>query len=237
MELIPAIDIMDGKVVRLHQGRYDRVTVYSDNPKAQAQQFYQAGARRLHVVDLDAARTGQPTNFSIVEGILSAVPLAVQIGGGIRDMEAAQYWFDAGADRVVVGTAAIKNPKFVQEICKRWPSHVVVAIDARDGQVAIQGWVEQSNRSALDLAREVDGWGATAILYTDIDRDGTRAGVNIEATLDLQNHVGCTVIASGGIGTLEDLKDLQKAGVRAAVCGRAFYAGAFTAIEAFEAVV
>jgi phosphoribosylformimino-5-aminoimidazole carboxamide ribotide isomerase len=235
MELIPAIDLLGGKVVRLHKGRYDQVTVYSERPVEQARVFFDAGARRLHVVDLDGARDGQPVNMAVIEGILRAVPMRIQIGGGIRDEATARRWLDAGAERVVLGTAAVKDPSFVQKLCAAKPNSVVVAVDERDGEVAIEGWLEASGKSAHALAREVDGWGVAAILHTVIARDGTREGPDVDATLALQQQVGATVIASGGIGELAHIRLLAERGVRAAVCGRALLSGAFSIPEAFAA--
>lgn len=236
MELIPAVDILGGKVVRLHRGEYDKVTVYDDDPSAAAVRFEQAGAARLHVVDLDGARDGRPGNVDAIRRILGRASLAVQVGGGVRDLDAARRWLDAGASRVVLGTAAIKNPDFARTLCREHPEGVVVAIDARDGEVAVEGWLEGSGRRAEELAREVDGWGAAAILFTNIERDGTRQGPDVEGTAALQRAVGATVIASGGIGKLDDLRSLAAAGVRSAVCGRALYSGAFTFEDAVEAL-
>lgn len=236
MDLIPAVDILGGKVVRLHQGNYDEVTVYDDDPAEAARRFERAGASRLHVVDLDGARRGSPGNVEAIERILEHTKLAVQVGGGVRDAAAAARWFDAGAARVVLGTAAIKSPDLARALCAERPDGVIVAIDARDGEVAVEGWLEGSGRRADDLAREVDGWGVAALLYTNIGRDGTRQGPDVRGTAALQHAVRATVIASGGIGTLDDLRALSAAGVRAAVCGRALYAGAFTLGEAFEAL-
>jgi phosphoribosylformimino-5-aminoimidazole carboxamide ribotide isomerase len=235
MDLIPAVDILGGKVVRLHQGDYERVTVYDDDPSAAALRFEHAGARRLHVVDLDGARDGRPGNVGAIERILAHTSLAVQVGGGIRGAEAASRWYEAGAVRVVLGTAAIKAPDFTRSLCRERPDGVIVAVDARDGEVAVEGWLEGSGRRAEDLAREVDGWGAAALLYTNIGRDGTREGPDVEGTAALQRAVRATVIASGGIGTLEHLRALAAAGVREAVCGKALYSGAFTLEDAFRA--
>ena len=236
MELIPAIDLLDGKVVRLHKGDYDQVTVYSDDPAGQAAAFARHGARRLHVVDLDGARAGKPGNRETIERILEAAPgLAVQIGGGIRTREAAEHWFSLGAARVVLGTVAIKQPELARSLCAAHPDGVVVALDAKGGFVAVEGWLEATGKPVMEVAREVDGWGASAILFTDIDRDGTREGPAVEATAALQASVRATVIASGGIGALEHLAALRASGVRSAVCGRALYSGAFTLAEAFQA--
>lgn len=235
MELIPAIDLLGGKVVRLHQGDYGAVTVYSDDPSEQARRFYEAGARRLHVVDLDGARDGRPGNVEVIRKILAAAPLHVQVGGGIRDEQTAERWLAAGVDRVVLGTIAVKRPEIVKWLCERHPGAVIVAVDARGGEVAVEGWLEGTGRPVLDLAREVDAWGAAAILYTVIERDGTREGPDVDATAALQAEVRATVIASGGIGSLEHLRSLAGAGVRAAVCGKALYSGAFSLQEAMAA--
>ncbi len=235
MELIPAIDLLGGKVVRLHKGRYDQVTVYSERPVEQARVFFDAGARRLHVVDLDGARDGEPKNLAVIEAILRTVPMQIQVGGGIRDEQIARRWLDSGAKRVVLGTAAVKDPAFVRKLCSELPNAVVVAVDERDGEVAIEGWLEASGKRASDLAREVDGWGVAAILHTVIARDGTREGPDIDATLALQEQVNATVIASGGIGDLGHIRALAERGVRAAVCGRALLSGAFSVQEAFAA--
>jgi phosphoribosylformimino-5-aminoimidazole carboxamide ribotide isomerase len=234
MDLIPAVDILEGKVVRLQQGDYQRVTVYDDDPAAAAARFADAGATRLHVVDLDGARDGRPGNVAAIERILSRTPLAVQVGGGVRDRSAAERWLEAGAARVVLGTAAVKDPELVEALCQSHPGAVIIAIDARGGEVAVEGWLEGSGRRAEDLARQVDGWGAGAILFTNIDRDGMRTGPDVEGTAALQGLVKATVIASGGIGALDHLRALARAGVREAVCGRALYSGAFTLEEAFR---
>lgn len=236
MELIPAIDLLAGKVVRLHKGDYAQVTVYSDDPAGQARRFFDAGATRLHVVDLDGARDGRPGNLSIIESILAAAPgLQVQVGGGIRTRDAAEHWFKAGARRVVLGTAAIKDPKLVQTLCAAHPGGVVTALDAKGGMIAVEGWLEATDRAVDKVAVEADAWGVSAILFTDIDRDGTREGPAVESTAALQRSVSATVIASGGIGTLDHLAALRDSGVRSAVCGRALYSGAFTLEQAFAA--
>lgn len=235
MELIPAIDILGGNVVRLHQGRYDEVTVYSDDPAAMAEEFERAGARRLHVVDLDGARDGKPGNVSAIEAILARTTLTVQVGGGVRTRKSAERWLEAGAARVVFGTAAIKDPELPRLLAAEREGSVVIAIDARGGHVAVEGWLEGTTTLATELATLVDAWGVGAILFTNIERDGTRQGPDVESTAALQKLVGTTVIASGGIGTLGHLRALHAAGVRASVCGRALYSGAFTLAEAFSA--
>ena len=235
LELIPAIDILGGKVVRLLEGRYDQVTVYSDDPVAMAHQLQAAGAARLHLVDLDGAREGRAVNDPIVARIASETELRLQVGGGIRSAQRARDLWERGVERVVLGTLAVKEPQVVRELAEANPSGVVVAIDARDGEVAVEGWLEGSGRAPVDLAREVDAWGVAAILYTRIERDGTGEGPDVEATASLQAEVRATVIASGGIGSLEHVRALRAAGVRAAVSGRALFSGAFTLPEAFAA--
>jgi phosphoribosylformimino-5-aminoimidazole carboxamide ribotide isomerase len=235
MELIPAIDLHRGRVVRLRKGRYDDVTVYADDPVEPARRFHAAGARSLHVVDLDGARDGVPGNVEVVRRILGAVDLDVQVGGGVRDPRSAGRWLEAGA-RVVLGTVVVKDPAFAQALCREHPGRVVLAIDARAGEVAVEGWLERSGRDALELAREVDAWAPSALLFTNIDRDGTSEGPDVEGTARLQRAVGTRVIASGGIGSLDDLIALSRAGIRAAVCGRALYDDVFTYAEAVGAI-
>jgi phosphoribosylformimino-5-aminoimidazole carboxamide ribotide isomerase len=235
MELIPAIDLLDGKVVRLHQGRYDAVTVYGADPTEIARRYHAAGARSLHVVDLDGARDGRAVNVAAIESVLRVAELRVQVGGGVRDRETAQRWWDAGAARVVLGTAAVKDPQLVVALSSAHPGGVVVAIDARGDDVAIEGWLEASGRRVVDVAREADRAGAAAILHTRIERDGTREGPDVEGTASLQEIVRATVIASGGIGTLDHIRALARAGVRAAVCGRALLSGEIDPAEAIRA--
>jgi len=236
VELIPAIDLLDGKVVRLHQGKYDEVTVYDDDPVAMAKRFEAQGAARLHVVDLEGARSGESAHVAIIQGILRETHLQVQIGGGVRDEAVAAQWMDAGAARVVLGTVVVKAPEVARAICDRYPKGIVIALDARDGKIAVEGWQEQSEQDVVELAKEVDGWNIGAILFTNIHKDGTREGPDVEGTAGLQSHVDTTVIASGGIGALDDLRTLSAAGVRSAVCGRALYSGVFTLSEAFSAL-
>jgi phosphoribosylformimino-5-aminoimidazole carboxamide ribotide isomerase len=236
VELIPAIDLLGGKVVRLHQGKYDEVTVYDDDPVAMARRFEEQGATRLHVVDLEGARRGRPAHVPIIRGILQETNLQVQIGGGVRNEAVAAQWMEAGAARVVLGTIAVKAPDVARMICDRYPAAVVIALDARDGKVAVEGWQEQSGQDLVELAKEVDGWNIGAILFTNIHKDGTREGPDVQGTASLQSHVSTTVIASGGIASLDDLRALSSAGVHSAVCGRALYSGAFTLSEAFAAL-
>jgi phosphoribosylformimino-5-aminoimidazole carboxamide ribotide isomerase len=236
VELIPAIDLLDGKVVRLHQGKYDEVTVYDDDPVGMARRFEEQGAKRLHVVDLEGARRGRPAHVPTIQGILRETNLRVQIGGGVRNEDVAAQWMDAGAARVVLGTVVIKAPDVARAICERYPQGVVMALDARDGKIAVEGWQEQSEQDVIELAKDVDGWDIAAILFTNIHKDGTREGPDVEGTANLQSYVDTTVIASGGIGSLDHLRALSAAGVRSSVCGRALYSGAFTLSEAFAAL-
>ncbi|MFW2389871.1 MAG: 1-(5-phosphoribosyl)-5-[(5-phosphoribosylamino)methylideneamino]imidazole-4-carboxamide isomerase [Polyangiales bacterium] len=236
MELIPAIDLLDGKVVRLHQGKYEEVTVYDDDPVGMARRFEEQGAQRLHVVDLEGARRGRPAHVPTIQGILRETNLRVQIGGGVRNEDVAAQWMDAGAARVVLGTVVIKEPDVARTICDRYPKGVVMALDARDGKIAVEGWQEQSEQDVIELAERVDDWNIGAILFTNIHKDGTREGPDVEGTAHLQSHVDTTVIASGGIGSLDHLRALSAAGVRSSVCGRALYSGAFTLSEAFAAL-
>jgi phosphoribosylformimino-5-aminoimidazole carboxamide ribotide isomerase len=238
MELLPAIDLLSGQVVRLHKGRYEEATVYDDDPAETARRFADEGASWLHVVDLDGARRGSPVNVASVERILRATSLEVEVGGGIRSIDTARHWLSVGASRVVVGTAAVKDPAWVRALCAERPDGVVVAIDARGGEVAVEGWLEGTGLDAVKLASEIDAWSQRpwGFLYTNIDRDGTRRGPDVEGTAALGRVVSATVIASGGIGSLDHLIALAAAGVEAAVCGRALYSGAFTVAEALLAI-
>lgn len=235
MELIPAIDLLGGKVVRLHKGDYGAATAYGDDPVAQARAFAEAGAARLHLVDLEGARSGEPAHAAVVQAILAEVSIAVQVGGGIRTRSVAERWLAAGAERIVLGTVAVRDPELARALSEEHPGRVVIAIDARGDEVAVEGWREGSGQSVLELAARADAWGAGAILYTDIARDGTGEGPAVERTAALQARVGATVIASGGIGAIAHLSALREAGVRAAVCGRALYEGAFSLREAMAA--
>jgi phosphoribosylformimino-5-aminoimidazole carboxamide ribotide isomerase len=234
MELTPAIDLLGGQVVRLARGDYAKVTVYENDPAVAARRFHAAGARRLHVVDLDGAREGQPRHLDAIRAILDAVPLAVQVGGGIRDAATAERWLDAGASRVVLGTVAVKQPDVARALCEAHPGRIIVAIDARAGAVAVEGWTEASTLSPDTLARDADAWGAAALLYTSIERDGMRDGPDTEGTVRLQAVVKANVIASGGIGRVEHVRALREAGIREAVCGRALYTGDVDLDEAFR---
>jgi phosphoribosylformimino-5-aminoimidazole carboxamide ribotide isomerase len=237
MELIPAIDLLNGCAVRLHQGRYDEVTTFTSDVLGAARDFAAQGATRLHVVDLDAARLGRPAESGRVADLVRHSGLPVQVGGGIRDLEAVRHWLvSVGAERVVLGTAAIRDPEMVKSACTEFPGRIVVAVDAREGWVAVDGWQQATTTRASALASAMDDAGVAALLFTDIARDGTGSGAAVDATAELQRQVRATVIASGGIGSISDLLALRGAGVRAAVCGRAIWSGAFTVGQALSAL-
>ena len=226
MILYPAIDLKDGVCVRLQRGEMDRATVFNDDPGAQAKQFADAGCAWIHVVDLNGAFEGKPVNAAAVEAILANVDIPVQLGGGIRSLDIAADWLARGVRRIVLGTAAVKDPAMVVEACRRWPDRVAVGIDARGGFVAVEGWAEQSTLSASELAKRFEDAGVAAIVYTDIDRDGMMKGVNVEATAALAAETAIPVIASGGIASLDDLRALRARGnIAGAISGRALYDG------------
>lgn len=229
MLLIPAIDIKDGKCVRLRQGRMDDVTVFSDDPVAVAERWVEAGARRLHVVDLDGALQGKPINTAIVREICRAHPdLPIQVGGGIRDEEAVVTYLEAGVSYVIIGTRAVNTPHFVNDLCLEFPGHVMVALDAREGKVAIDGWSKLSNHDVIDLAQRLEDDGVAAIIFTSISRDGMMEGFDAEATAALAGNLRTPVIASGGVSSLADIRalmDLENEGVMGAILGRALYDG------------
>jgi phosphoribosylformimino-5-aminoimidazole carboxamide ribotide isomerase len=228
MILYPAIDLKGGQCVRLLHGEMDKATVFSDNPGAQAAKFQAAGCRWLHVVDLDGAFAGKAVNEAAVRAILGAVTVPVQLGGGIRDHAGIARWLEAGISRVILGTAALRDPQLVIEACKAHPGKIAVGIDARGGMVAVEGWAETSDVSALDLARRFEDAGVAAIIYTDIDRDGALTGVNVQATADLARAISIPVIASGGVASLDDLRGLMAvadSGIEGVISGRALYDG------------
>jgi phosphoribosylformimino-5-aminoimidazole carboxamide ribotide isomerase len=234
MLILPSIDLLGGNVVRLYKGKRDMATVYSNAPAEIARGFVAGGAKRVHVVDLDAA-FGTGENRAVLRAI-AAAGAEIQVGGGVRDLAAARALLDAGAHAIVVGTSAVKQPELVQALCAELPGRVVVAVDAHDQKVAVEGWNEATDIEAADLAARAVGWGAASILYTDITRDGTGVGPNVEATARLARVLHpVPVIASGGIGTLEHLRALALAGVPQSVIGRALYENKFTLAEAFEA--
>jgi phosphoribosylformimino-5-aminoimidazole carboxamide ribotide isomerase len=229
MEIIPAIDLRDGNVVRLYQGDYEQETVFSSDPLAVAQQWQSEGGQRLHIVDLDGAHTGNPANLAAITAITRSLSIPVQVGGGIRTADTAAGLFDAGAARVVVGTAAVSNPELVEELCRRFGSdRVVVALDARDGLVAIRGWTETSEITATDLAGRMAGLGVVRLLYTDISRDGTLEEPNYSATAALVRDSGLKVLSAGGVGAAGHVAKLVPTGAEAAIIGRALYTGDVT---------
>ncbi len=228
MIVFPAIDLKEGQVVRLAEGDMARATVYGDNPAAQSLLFAEAGAQHLHVVDLDGAFAGKAQNRGAVEAILEAFPGHVQLGGGIRTPEAVAGWFALGVSRVVIGTAALKDPQFVRDMAKDWPGGIVVAVDARDGMVATEGWAEVSDVSIVDMARRFEDAGVASLLFTDIGRDGLLKGCNVEATVDLARATALPVIASGGVKGLDDIRMLSlhaRDGIEGVITGRALYDG------------
>ena len=228
MIVFPAIDLKDGQVVRLAEGDMARATVYGDDPAAQAMLFADAGAGHVHVVDLDGAFAGESRNRAAVESIVERFPGYVQLGGGIRTPEAVAGWFDLGVARVVIGTAAVKDPQFVRAMAREWENGIVVAVDARDGMVATEGWAEVSDVPAADMARRFEDAGVAALLFTDIGRDGLLKGCNIEATVDLARQTDLPVIASGGVKGLDDIRMLALhagEGIEGVITGRALYDG------------
>lgn len=240
MILFPAIDLKDGACVRLYKGDMDKATVFNDSPADQAGRFKDAGCEFLHVVDLNGAFAGRPVNAAAVDAILSVMgDVPVQLGGGIRDMDTIDLWLDKGIRRVILGTVAVRDPGLVKEACHRHPGRIVLGIDARDGMVAVEGWAETSEVSALELALRFEDAGAAAIVYTDIDRDGALTGVNAEATCKLAEDLVTPVIASGGVSSLDDVKALkaradamQRGTVEGAISGRAIYDGRLDLAEA-----
>ncbi len=236
MLLIPAIDLKDGKCVRLRQGRMEDDTVFSEDPVAMAGRWVEAGAKRLHLVDLDGAFAGQPRNASIIHEIADRYPdVPIQVGGGIRDEDTIQGYLNAGVEYVIIGTKAVSTPHFVSDIGAEFPGHIIVGLDARDGKVAIDGWSKLSHHDVVDLAQKFEEDGVEAIVYTDISRDGMLQGVNVEATAQLARSIHVPVIASGGIRSLDDIRALGQVvddGVIGAVTGRAIYEGTLDFAEA-----
>ena len=229
MLIIPAIDIKDGKCVRLRQGDMDQETVFSDDPVAMAARWVEAGARRLHLVDLNGAFAGKPVNATVVAAIAEAFPdLPIQVGGGIRDAETVQTYLDAGVSYVIIGTQAVTVPHFVNDLCLEFPGHVIVGLDAKDGKVAVDGWSKLSKHDVIDMAKHFEQDGVEAIVYTDISRDGMMQGVNVDATVRLAQSINIPVIASGGITNIEDIRRLcavEQEGIKGAITGRAIYEG------------
>ncbi len=237
MILYPAIDLKGGNCVRLMRGDMGSATVFSDDPPAQALVFQSAGFRWLHMVDLDGAVAGHAANEAAVKGVLAAVRIPLQLGGGIRDRAAIDRWLEAGVSRVILGTAAVRDPALVRGAALAHPGRIVVGIDARQGLVAIEGWAEETAMSAIDLARRMEDAGVARVIYTDISRDGTGLGVNVDETARLADAVSIPVVASGGIGSIDDLKLLMSRrhpNIEGVVCGRALYDGRLDAKEALD---
>ena len=230
MLLIPAIDLKDGKCVRLEQGDMRKATTFGEDPAAIARRWLEAGARRLHLVDLNGAFAGKPVNEGAVKAILRAVgnEIPVQLGGGIRDLDTIERYLDDGLSWVIIGTAAVKNPGFLRDACSAFGGHIIVGLDAKDGKVATDGWSKLTGHEVIDLAKKFEDYGVESIVYTDIGRDGMLQGINIDATVKLAQAVGIPVIASGGLSNLTDIESLcevEEHGVEGVICGRAIYSG------------
>ncbi len=235
MLIIPAIDLKEGRCVRLEQGLMEKDTVYSDDPAAQARSWQEQGGEYLHIVDLDGAFAGVPRNKKAIEAIVAAIDIPCELGGGIRDLATIEAYLGLGIDRVILGTVAKENPALVAEACKRFPGRIVVGIDARDGRVAVRGWADVTEKKATEMAREMEGFGVEAIIYTDIARDGMLQGPNIEATKALAEAISIPVIASGGLSSLDDIRRLmaiESSGVTGVIAGKAIYTGAIDLREA-----
>jgi len=235
MIIIPAIDLKEGKCVRLEQGLMDKATVYSEDPADTAKHWEAQGAELLHVVDLDGAFAGSPRNLPAIIAIRDAIKIPIEVGGGIRDMGTVRKLVSIGIDRIILGTAAIQNPSFVQAACSAFPGKIIAGIDAKEGLVAIKGWAEVTTVKAVDLALQMQGYGVIAIIYTDIKRDGMLSGPNIEATRDLAKALHIPVIASGGVHTMKDIENLltvRHAGVTGVITGKAIYSGSLDLKEA-----
>ncbi|MDP7588440.1 MAG: 1-(5-phosphoribosyl)-5-[(5-phosphoribosylamino)methylideneamino]imidazole-4-carboxamide isomerase [SAR202 cluster bacterium] len=236
MEVIPAIDLKDGRCVRLFQGDFNQETVFSDDPLAMALSWQEQGAHRLHVVDLDGAIQGKPTHLDVISAIVRALDIPIQVGGGIRDIAAADAWLGVGVDRVVIGTAAVRDPDMVVEACKKHGrQRVVVSVDAKEGLVALHGWKESSNVTVLELANQMADIGVVRLLYTDIARDGALTGPDFEGNKLLAEESGLAVLASGGIASVQHIKELLPTGVEGVIVGRALYTGAVDLAEAVRA--
>lgn len=235
MLIIPAIDLKEGKCVRLEQGLMDKATIYSEDPATTAKHWEAQGAELLHVVDLDGAFAGAPRNLPAIIAIRNAIKIPIEVGGGIRDLDTIRKLVSIGIDKIILGTAAIKDPSFVQAACSEFPGKIIVGIDAKDGLVAIKGWAEVTKVKAIDLAKQMQDHGVIAIIYTDIKRDGMLSGPNIEATRDLAKALHIPVIASGGVHTMKDVENLlavRHAGITGVITGKAIYSGSLDLKEA-----
>jgi phosphoribosylformimino-5-aminoimidazole carboxamide ribotide isomerase len=230
MLLIPAIDLKDGHCVRLKQGDMDQSTTFGEDPAAMARRWIDAGARRLHLVDLNGAFAGKPKNYQAIKSILKEVgeDIPVQLGGGIRDLDTIEKYIDGGLRYVIIGTAAVKNPGFLKDACSAFGGHIIVGLDAKDGKVATDGWSKLTGHEVVDLAKKFEDWGVESIVYTDIGRDGMLSGINIDATVKLAQALTIPVIASGGLGSMRDIEQLcavESEGIEGVICGRAIYSG------------
>ncbi len=237
MEVIPAIDLRKGKCVRLFQGRADRETVYYEDPLEVACMWEEKGATRLHMVDLDGAFKGVPQNKAVIRKVAERLKIPIQLGGGVRDESTVEELLKAGISRVIIGTAAVRNPDLVKKMVERYGEKIMVGIDAREGRVALQGWVESSDIKALDLVKDMEKMGVKEVVYTDISRDGTLEGPNLEATREIAAKTSLDIIASGGVTSLEDIRkarELESWGVKGIIVGQALYTGQFTLEEALE---
>jgi phosphoribosylformimino-5-aminoimidazole carboxamide ribotide isomerase len=237
--IIPAIDIKNGRCVRLQQGQMSKETVYSEVPKEMAVRWYSEGAERLHLVDLDGAIERRPVNGGIIKKIVNAVPIPIQLGGGIRDLQTIKSYIDLGVEQIILGTAAFKDPGFIKKACEKFPGRVILGIDANDGRVAIEGWTEDTDISPIEMARRYESLGISAIIYTDIKRDGMCTGPNIDATRNLAESTDIPVIASGGISGIDDVErilSLKRYGVIGMITGRALYEGTLILADAIKIV-
>ena len=229
MIILPAIDLKEGRCVRLEQGLMDKDTVYNDDPASQARLWQEQGGEYLHIVDLDGAFAGLPKNKSAIKSIVEAIDIPAELGGGIRDLKTIEAYLDLGISRVILGTVAKENPDLVKEACRLFPGQIVVGIDAKDGLVAVRGWADVTEKKATEMAKEMEGFGVEAIIYTDIARDGMMQGPNIEATRALAESITIPVIASGGLATLDDIRrliEIEASGVTGVITGKAIYSGA-----------
>jgi phosphoribosylformimino-5-aminoimidazole carboxamide ribotide isomerase len=234
VKLFPAIDLLRGRAVRLEEGKRERATVFHERPIELVAELARGGADRLHVVDLDGA-FGEPRQLDLIAAIVAASPIPVEVGGGIRDRDALECVIALGAAFVVLGTAAVRSPALVEHACRAYPNRIIVAVDARDGVVAVDGWTASGGITAVELGARAAGWGAAALLYTDVARDGMGGGANVAATAALARAAGIEVIASGGVGSLDDITALRRAGITAAIVGRALYDGRFSVADAVRA--
>ena len=239
MVVIPAVDIKDGRCVRLQQGQMSKETIYSEVPEDMAVKWYNEGAERLHLVDLNGAVEGRPANGEVINNIVNAIPIPIQLGGGIRDLKTIKSYLDLGIQQIIIGTAAYKDPGFIATACEKFPGRIILGIDAKEGYVAVQGWTEETDISPIGMARKYESLGISAIIYTDIQRDGMSTGPNIEATRNLAEALDIPVIASGGISGINDVErilSLKRYGVTGMITGKALYEGTLNLADAIRIV-